>query len=257
MSLSEIHNAIKADLGFILESLSKAEDSFSKEVANSSNFPISKRFSYECEKSQIQYSVIFFAPSSSKIMTKGISSSYKNEEGLLTGIAIVPQSRSLAIDVYNPHCIAQYRELVLKNNSLTDEETWNLMREEIELIGKADCAVEVDKNLFEHISGSMEQLSAATVKGVFCGARPSRDKNLVEFGAFLTMDMLSPKQYEDIFNAYLYIYIRQCVSNNPQKEKEINKDYKVLIEKANREQWELDKFAEEGKKLIEKYPLGK
>lgn len=258
MSLSEIHKTIMADMGFIAKSFAEAGNSFKRELIFTSNFPFSKTYDYECGKSHILYSFTVVAPNSREIKAAGISSSYKNDEGLLTGIVAAPQKGDLVVHVFNPHCIAQYRELGLQNNGASDEEVWQIMRSEVvAVLPKVEGVSEIDNNLLEHVKGDVEHISAVTTKGVFFGARSNKNKLAIEFGDFCTLDMLSKDQYDYIFNTYLQIYMQQYIVSNPKKALEFKREYQELTDKFQKEHWTLGEFAEEGKKLIEKFPLNK
>ena len=256
MSLSEIHNAIKDDVGFIAKSFAEAGHSFKDEVANASNFPFSKTYDYECKKSRILYSFTFVAPSFLEIKAASIATSYKNNDGLLTGIVVAPQRGDILVHVFNPHCMAQFKELSLQNNGAPDEDVWKIMRSEaVAVLPEVEGMTEIDNNLLEHIKGNIEHISAVTTKGVFLGARASHNRLAIEFGDFCTLDMLNKDQYEYIFNTYLLVYMQQYVVSNPKNAMEFKREYQALTDKFQKEHWTLGKFAEEGKKLIEKYTI--
>ena len=255
--LAELHSAIVADAKFIHDSLGKAESAFSKLRSEATNYPVSEKYNYKSEKSELTYSFYLSAKENKKeSCAMVLCASYLDETGALNGI-LVHFGRTLIIDVYNPQAIAQFREYGIKNNNLSDVETWDYMCMNIGQAAEGESIVELDKSQFYHISSSMEQISKVTYFGVFCGARSYRDKKMAEYSSFFSTDMLNKEQYNKNFNAYLYIHLLNYVRLNPAEEKSVMTQYRQLTNKANAEQWELEQFIEEGKKFIEKYPIGK
>jgi hypothetical protein len=49
--------------------------------------------------------------------------------------------------------------------------------------------------------------------------------------------------------------MQQYIVSNPKKALEFKREYQELTDKFQKEHWTLGEFAEEGKKLIEKYTI--
>lgn len=121
MSLREIHNELKSDYSNVVTKKDLFYKEFRRMVLKASNFPFTKTREYTTPIKKNLFIITFSAPSRGYEKKPEYSAYvvYNTAEGKYLASLIIQQD---IVTIYAPHFFRRYRERILKNDSITNDE---------------------------------------------------------------------------------------------------------------------------------------
>ncbi len=121
MTAQEIHKEVMEDIKTLGNKVDRCRDDFRKTVLRSSRYPVSKSYDCKTQEKKNLFIVELIAPKRS-FYDKPILSIhgiYSRPEGKY---AVAPSIDKNLISIYPPHFFKRYRERIVKDTSLSNEE---------------------------------------------------------------------------------------------------------------------------------------
>lgn len=209
MTVQEIHKEVMEDLRSIADKIKDYKEEFEKIVQKSTHFPVTKVYHYDTLKKKNRFTITFMAPTISH-WDKPILSMYtvyKRPEGKY---AVAPAIELNLISIYPPHFFKRYRDRILKNKALSNEEVINhYFDKDWGFMGT------VVNDKFESVFHSFEQMHkdekisfvAATSQG-FCFGERQGCVNIIK--TIISEDML----YDDQIDTFTSLKKQFIVANS-------------------------------------------
>lgn len=121
MTFEEIHREVLKDTRTIVNKIADCGKFFKKMVLNSHRFPVSKTHEFKTLQRKNVFIVILKALKRNhwKMPFVGVYTVYSRPEG---NYAVVPELRTNRVCIYPPHFFKRFRERILKDDSLSNEE---------------------------------------------------------------------------------------------------------------------------------------